>query len=302
MFGPVQVAFPWLVVLVLVSIVAQSSASFSNLKTPPVTVKGNGMWLLKREEVLLLMQIAFFANGKRFYIRGVDYMLGMPSSFVIVAMLTIFGYIGGGFDKSGYKDNLADVSRCKRDIAYFKKLNINTIRVYAVDNTANHDECMQLLADAGIYLALDVNTPNYSLNNEYPWRANQSYNAAYLQNAFATVDAFSKYDNTLLFFSANEIIFFSNTSYAAPYMKAVTRDLREYIKARGYRPIPVGYSAKDNNENLAQILDYVNCGPPEMRADFAAINDYSWCSGEQFEGSAWQKKTKLFASYNIPIL
>jgi hypothetical protein len=221
---------------------------------------------------------------------------------MIAAVLTIACYTGGGVEKGGYKDNLADVALCKRDIAYFKKLNINTIRVYAVDNTANHDECMQLLADAGIYLALDVNTPDYSLNNEYPWRLNQSYNAAYLQNAFATVDAFSKYENTLLFFSANEIIFFPNTSHAAPFMKAVTRDLRQYIKARGYRSIPVGYSAKDIPENIAQVLDYVNCGPPEVRADFAAINDYSWCDGDDFEGSAWQNKTKLFANYNIPIL
>jgi hypothetical protein len=209
---------------------------------------------------------------------------------------------GGGFDKSGPKDILADVSLCKRDIPYFQKLNVNTIRVYAIDNTANHDECMQLLADAGIYLALDINSPAYSLNNQFPWRTNQSYNTAYLQNAFATVDAFSQYDNTLLFFSANEVIFFSNSTYAAPFMKAVTRDVRKYIKARGYRSIPVGYSAKDNEDILPQILDYVNCGPPEIRADFVAINDYSWCSGESFEGSAWQKKAKMFADYSIPIL
>jgi hypothetical protein len=217
-------------------------------------------------------------------------------------VLTITCFIGGGIEKGGKKDNLADVNHCRRDIAYFKKLNINTVRVYAIDNTANHDECMQLLADAGIYLALDINTPDYSLNNEYYWRTNQSYNTAYLQNAFATVDAFAKYDNTLLFFSANEIVYFENSSYAAPYMKAVTRDVRNYIKARNYRKIPVGYAAKDNDKNIAQILDYVNCGSPETRVDFVAINDYSWCNNAEFEGSAWQQKTKLLASYSIPTL
>lgn len=229
-------------------------------------------------------------------------MLGKTLSLVLATMLTIDCSTGGGVDKSGYKDNLADVSLCKRDIPYFKKLNINTIRVYAVDNSANHDECMQLLAEAGIYLALDLNTPIYSINNENFWRANQSYNSVYLQNVFATVDAFSKYDNTLAFFAANEIVFFSNTSYAAPYMKAVTRDVRKYIKSRGIRPIPVGYAAKDNDENIAQIFDYVNCGPPEVRADFVAVNDYTWCSGEDFAGSSWQKKTKMFANYGLPVL
>ena len=51
---------------------------------------------------------------------------------------------------------------------YFKKLGLNTIRVYTVDNSANHDECMNALAEAGIYLALDVNTPKYSLNRATP--------------------------------------------------------------------------------------------------------------------------------------
>ena len=74
--------------------------------------------------------------------------------------------------------------------------------MYTVDNSANHDECMSALADAGIYLALDVNSPDYSLNRYEPAA---SYNDVYLQSVFATIDAFAKYDNTLLFFSGNEV-------------------------------------------------------------------------------------------------
>lgn len=61
-------------------------------------------------------------------------------------------------------DPIADIETCKRDVKYFKELGLNTIRVYTIDNTKNHDECMKLLADAGIYLVLDVNTPKYSIN------------------------------------------------------------------------------------------------------------------------------------------
>jgi hypothetical protein len=39
----------------------QKRATVSNANTPPVTIKGN----------------AFYANNKRFYIRGVDYQPGM---------------------------------------------------------------------------------------------------------------------------------------------------------------------------------------------------------------------------------
>ena len=98
-----------------------------------------------------------------------------------------------GQDGGHYKDPLADVDGCKRDIEEFKKLGINTVRVYTVDNSADHDECMSMLADAGIYLALDASTPDYSLNRESLETLHQSYNAEYLQHLFSTIDAFAGY-------------------------------------------------------------------------------------------------------------
>jgi 1,3-beta-glucanosyltransferase GAS5 len=52
-------------------------------------------------------------------------------------------------------DPLADVKNCKLNIPYMKELGLNSIRVYTTDNSADHSECMKLLADAGIYLILD---------------------------------------------------------------------------------------------------------------------------------------------------
>lgn len=160
---------------------ASSTGTGSTL--PTITTKGN----------------AFFSGDDRFYIRGIDYQPG------------------GSSDVS---DPLSDYDTCSRDIPYFKKLGLNTIRVYTVDNSANHDECMSALADAGIYLALDVNTPKYSLNRAEP---GESYNPTYLQSIFATIDVFAGYTNTLLFFSGNEVINDANSTSAAPYVKAVTR-------------------------------------------------------------------------------
>jgi hypothetical protein len=240
------------------------ATTVSNANTPPVTVKGN----------------AFYANNKRFYIRGVDYQPGGSSNVA---------------------DPIADTAGCARDVAEFKKLGINTVRVYTVDNSANHDTCMKALADAGIYLALDVNTPAYSLNRADNSSIQRSYNEVYLQSVFATIDAFSKYDNTLLFFSANEVINDDKTSFAAPYVKAVTRDMRSYIKARGYRSIPVGYSAADVDVNRLQMAQYMNCGTDDVRSDFFAFNDYSWCDPSSFTTSGWDKKVQQYADYSIPI-
>jgi hypothetical protein len=221
---------------------------------------------------------AFFAGTSRFYIRGIDWQPGGSSNLV---------------------DPIAQTTTCQRDIAEFKKLGVNTVRIYTVDNTANHDVCMQALADAGIYLVLDVNSPLYSINRADPA---PSYNAVYLQNVFATIDAFASYTNTLAFFSANEVINDGTTTAAAKYVKAVTRDMRQYLGSRGYRKIPVGYSAADVAENRMQMAQYMNCGTDDERSDFFAFNDYSWCNPSSFTKSGWDQKVKNFTGYGLPIL
>ncbi|KAK5170448.1 1,3-beta-glucanosyltransferase [Saxophila tyrrhenica] len=240
-----------------------SEASSGSL--PAVTVKGN----------------AFFAGNERFYIRGIDYQPG------------------GSSDAADGSDPLADVQACTRDIAKFKELGVNTVRVYTVDNSKSHDQCMSMLADAGIYLALDVNSPNYSLNREEPAG---SYNDVYLQSVFATIDAFHKYSNTLLFFSGNEVINADNNTNCAPYIKATTRDMKSYINSMGYRKIPVGYSAADVESNRYDLATYMNCGTEDQRSDFFAFNDYSWCDPDSsFTISGWDAKVKQYGDYSIPL-
>ncbi len=157
---------------------------------------------------------------------------------------------------------------------------------------------MNALAAAGIYLALDVNTPKYSINQASP--AN-SYNAEYLQSIFATIDAFHGYSNTLLFFSGNEDINSVPTTISAPYVKAVTRDMKQYLGNRQYRPIPVGYSAADIDDNRIETAHYMNCGTNDERSDFFAFNDYSWCDPSSYQTSTWEQKVKDFSNYSIPI-
>ncbi|KAJ5132906.1 hypothetical protein N7448_007064 [Penicillium atrosanguineum] len=226
-----------------------------------ITVKGN----------------AFFKGDDRFYIRGVDYQPGGSSKLA---------------------DPIADADSCKRDIKKFQDLGLNTIRVYSVDNSADHDECMTALADAGIYLVLDVNTPKYSLNRADP---KQSYNDVYLQYIFATVEKFAKYDNTLAFFSGNEVINDGPSSSAAPYVKAVTRDIRAFLSGNKLRKVPVGYSAADIDTNRLEMAEYMNCGSDDERSDFFAFNDYSWCDPSSFQISGWDQKVKNFTGYGLPL-
>jgi hypothetical protein len=78
--------------------------------------------------------------------------------------------------------------------------------------------------------------------------------------------------------------------------------MKNYIRARSPRTIPVGYSAADVSANVYQQMTYFACGDDEMaRADFFALNDYSWCDPSSFELSGWDAKVKLYGNYTLPL-
>ena len=62
------------------------------------------------------------------------------------------------------KDVLADTSQCQIDAGLIKSLGANTVHVYTVDNTENHDGCMQAFASQGIYVWLELATPMKSID------------------------------------------------------------------------------------------------------------------------------------------
>lgn len=244
---------------ILTVLAASSAASALN----PIVVRGNAFYDSETNE--------------RFYMRGVDYLPGGSSDFL---------------------DPLLDTDICERDIAYFQDLGLNAIRVYSVDNSGDHSECMRMLDDAGIYLILDVNTPKNSINRANPA---YSYNTAYLQHVFATIDAFKDYNNLLGFFAANEVINDENTTSTAPYVKAVVRDMKSYISSQADRPIPVGYSAADISANRVQQAEYFNCGEDGERIDMFGINDYSWCGQSDYSTSGYHDKVESYSGYTKPM-
>ncbi|KAG4306134.1 hypothetical protein PORY_000122 [Pneumocystis oryctolagi] len=213
---------------------------------------------------------------ERFYVKGVDYQPGGSSSI---------------------NDPLSDVEACRRDFYLMKDLGVNTIRVYQIDNSENHDECMKIMEECGIYLFLDVNTALISL-----WSVNTrlSYTDEYLQNIFATIDAFKNYNNLIGFFAGNEVVASVHHTDALPWIKAVVRDMKRYIYHHSKRKIYVGYSATDLNNRLPTAL-YLNCGKENTRVDFYAINLYSWCSPSTFFTSGYSQRVADFSSYTVPI-
>jgi 1,3-beta-glucanosyltransferase GAS1 len=116
------------------------------------------------------------------------------------------------------------------------------------------------------------------------------------------MDAFRTFDNTAGFFIGNEIIALNNQSLAAPYIKAAARDLKAYRNSKGYRHIPVGYSAADIAELRPMLQNYLACGTNSSESiDMFGLNAYEWCGNNNMMTSGYNTLNGYAQNYNIPI-
>jgi len=116
------------------------------------------------------------------------------------------------------------------------------------------------------------------------------------------MDSFHSYDNTLGFFIGNEVIALNNQSLAAPYIKAATRDMKAYRNSKGYRSIPIGYSAADIAELRPMLQNYLACGSNSSESiDFFGLNAYEWCGNVDMATAGYNTLNTLAQGYSIPI-
>lgn len=193
-------------------------------------------------------------------------------------------------------DPLADSTSCKRDIEVLKKLDTNTIRVYAIDPSKDHKECMDALADAGIYVVADLSEPGLSINRDDP-----AWTVELYERYTSVVDELMKYDNTMGFFAGNEVSNQPNNTIASAFVKAAVRDTKAYIKSKNYREIGVGYATNDDADIRENMANYFDCGNAEDAIDFWGYNIYSWCGDSSFTDSGFDVQTKNFEKYNVPV-
>lgn len=162
---------------------------------------------------------------------------------------------------------------------------------------------MSLLASAGIYLVLDVNSPlaNHHLNRYEPWT---TYNPLYLTHVFEVVEQFGAYNNTLGFFAGNEVVNDKMSAKNSPvYIKTVIKDIKQYILRNLYRPIPVGYSAADDLKYRVLLSSYLECvdTSEDDTVDFYGVNSYQWCGAQTFHTSGYDALVKDYSRYSRPV-
>lgn len=90
-------------------------------------------------------------------------------------------------------------------------------------------------------------------------------------------------------------------------IRAVVRDLKNYIKNHASRAIPVGYSAADVRDILQDTWEYMQCAingdnSDPSRSDFFGLNSYSWCgAAATFQTSGYDTLAAMFANTTIPV-
>ncbi|ANZ74033.1 BA75_01626T0 [Komagataella pastoris] len=234
--------------------------------TPPIEVTGNKFF--------------FSNNGSQFYMKGIAYQQDTSNSTTTDTFI----------------DPLANVETCRRDFPYLEQLHTNVIRVYAIDVDADHDECMQLLEEAGIYVIADLSEPGDSIITTDP-----AWDVHLYDRYTSVIDEMQQYDNVLGFFAGNEVITNRSNTDAAPFVKAAIRDMKTYMEDQGYRQIPIGYSANDDALTRISSANYFACGDSDVRADFYGYNIYSWCGRSSFTTSGYDDRTEDFRNLSVPL-
>lgn len=225
-------------------------------------------------------------NGEQFFFKGVAYQPTIAAESWNSEILN---------SEDRFIDPLAEPSICKRDLPYLQKLNVNTLRVYSIDTAKNHDICMEALANSGIYVLIDLSEPDSSIKRDQP-----SWDIELIERYRSVVDVMQKYPNVLGFFAGNEVTNDETNTDASPFVKAAIRDVKDYIRMKNYREIPVGYSSNDDAATRDSLAQYFACGS-DTAADFYGINMYEWCGYSSYEVSGYKERTSEFANYPIPV-
>lgn len=225
----------------------------------------------------------FYENGTQFYMKGIAYQQDVAAA-------------GGETTADTFLDPLADEEKCARDVPIMAAAGTNTIRTYAIDTSADHDACMKLLDEHGIYVVSDLSEPKTSINRDDP-----AWNVELFDRYKAVVDSLQKYSNVIGFFAGNEVSNNASNTGASAFVKAAVRDTKAYIAEKGYRTMGVGYASNDDADIRVEISEYFNCDG-DSAIDFWGYNIYSWCGDDSsFTISGYDEQVEFFSNYSVPV-
>ncbi|KAI0181593.1 Glucanosyltransferase-domain-containing protein [Hypoxylon sp. FL1284] len=244
-------------------------ATFRVDRAVPITIKGRYFW----------------RDDKRFMLNGFSYQPGS---------------VQDGVWK--HVDPLANsqLPTLQRSLPVLRELKINTLFVYYIDETQNHDLAMYTLAAYGIYVLPCLCGQSRQLKADM---LSETYTAQLLSSCFEAVDAMSRYNNTLGFMIANQYIDSCNATFAAPYLRALTRDIKKHmaVSAEKQRVVPVGLSATNLGYTLKHQFEYFSAGPDEEAVDFFATTIRAGPAYRAVNEPHYIEEIDMFRSSPIPL-
>ncbi|PLW19227.1 hypothetical protein PCASD_16611 [Puccinia coronata f. sp. avenae] len=245
--------------------------AFSSVDTPRITRVGRYL---------------YDENGKRFYIKGVAFQKNGNDQY------GNRGESAQAVNTIEKLDPLADFNACKIAIKDFRRLKINTVRVYSYDIEKNHTACMNALERVGIYVIADINPRSAN-------RASQTWDVDLLREYISRIDSLREFPNLLAFNIGNEMIKNSENLEAGPYIKARARDMKMYLKSVNSTAL-VSYASADGKRFPADLARFLSCnsGGPSAELDLFGVNNYRWCGFSDFQ-SAYEELTLEFQGSTV---
>ncbi|KAI1442439.1 glycoside hydrolase family 72 protein [Annulohypoxylon stygium] len=234
----------------------------------PITIKGRFFW----------------QDDKRFLINGVVYTIHKK--------------------QPGMVDPLTDehLYDLERSIPLLTELGVNTIFVFHIDSTKNHDTAMNMLSDVGIYV-LPCIAPPYDESKMNT--LDDLYTFGIMQWYFRCVDSMMKYQNTLGFVSSTGQINDVSKSIVAPSIRAIVRDTKEYIRLvstkKNVRSLPVGVFIPDQRSMLKLQYEYFVSTPERDAVDFMGINEFSYVGDSPMLHYSYHELINILSESPIPV-
>jgi len=198
------------------------------------------------------------------------------------------------------------------DIRHLRQLGVNTIRIYAVNPSQNHDAFMCALQQNNIYaiVGLLADCLDCSVGVD---EAPACYPTGLKTRGQWVINEFSRYANTLAFSAGNEVTLYARewgqVNMNAGCQKKFLRDMRQYVESCSGvlntilpRKVPIGMVNWDYERELQSL--YFNCQTDPTDAletpEWYGLNSYQHCDPDDLL-LGWVQLRQDFESYNLPV-
>lgn len=207
----------------------------------------------------------------------------------------------------GAVDPMADPGVCAKDLRLLRELGVNTVRLASVDPLRDHDECMRMFGQAGVYVLVDLESG--TKHGKVRWDVEEY--VRYTQ----VVDQFQQHSNTLGFMLGRDMLGEEQDSRpeqalaAAPFVKAAVRDVKHYIHHNPgrVRDVPLGVHSNDLMAGQDEFAQYLVCDDntaplATSGIDFYLVEMMRWCGDLDFVRSGYRDRTLEFQDFPVPLL